>query len=218
MTREIGFRGPPGAASLSGRPAEIAVTTTMASKTRKAQEIAEIPPAGDTRACLAAVERGDTTKLMKLVGSGCPGDVCLAVVERGDLEMLQQLHARVERFPWSAALCTAAAHRGHLAVLQWLRAHGCEWDSGTADAAAANGRLATLQWALATDCPHDLDHLWLVAAEGGHVDVVEWLLPTASSAASASARSASVAAQVGGAAPDLGSLLTALDAHGRTAL
>jgi hypothetical protein len=101
--------------------------------------------------------------------------VCLAVVERGDLEMLQQLHARVERFPWSAALCTAAAHRGHLAVLQWLRAHGCAWDSGTADAAAANGRLATLQWALATDCPHDLDHLWLVAAEGGHVDVVEWL-------------------------------------------
>ena len=52
----------------------------------------------------------------------------------------------------------------------------------------------------------------------GRRDVVEWLLPTASSAASASARSASVAAQVGGAAPDLGSLLTALDAHGRTAL
>ena len=39
-----------------------------------------------------------------------------------------------------------AAQRGHLQVLQWIRAHGGEWTSRTANWAAQGGHLQILQW------------------------------------------------------------------------
>jgi hypothetical protein len=42
--------------------------------------------------------------------------------------------------------------RGHLAVLQWLRANGCPWDENTCSQAAWVGHLAVLQWARANGC------------------------------------------------------------------
>jgi hypothetical protein len=42
---------------------------------------------------------------------------------------------------------------GHLDVLRWARANGCEWDEGTCYAAAGGGHLAVLQWARANGCP-----------------------------------------------------------------
>jgi hypothetical protein len=40
-----------------------------------------------------------------------------------------------------------AAHGGHLAVLQWARANGCDWDRDECSAAAEeDGHLAVLQW------------------------------------------------------------------------
>eukprot|EP00316_Scyphosphaera_apsteinii_P003795 CAMPEP_0119299694 /NCGR_PEP_ID=MMETSP1333-20130426/1735_1 /TAXON_ID=418940 /ORGANISM="Scyphosphaera apsteinii, Strain RCC1455" /LENGTH=108 /DNA_ID=CAMNT_0007301203 /DNA_START=323 /DNA_END=645 /DNA_ORIENTATION=+ len=32
---------------------------------------------------------------------------------------------------WNKYICEAAASEGHLAVLQWARANGCDWGAGT---------------------------------------------------------------------------------------
>jgi hypothetical protein len=47
----------------------------------------------------------------------------------------------------------AAARGGHLAVLQWLRANGCQWDWLVCLFAAKNGHKAVLHWARANGCP-----------------------------------------------------------------
>ena len=44
---------------------------------------------------------------------------------------------------------------GHLAVLQWARANGCDWDWSTCSEAAVGGHLAVLQWARANGCDWD---------------------------------------------------------------
>jgi hypothetical protein len=48
--------------------------------------------------------------------------------------------------------CAAAAQHGHLEVLQWVRANGCDWDIGMCAAAAEGGHLEVLQWACANGC------------------------------------------------------------------
>jgi hypothetical protein len=42
---------------------------------------------------------------------------------------------------WNDRSCTVAAARGHLEVIKWLRANGCEWDKWTCAGAASNGHL-----------------------------------------------------------------------------
>jgi hypothetical protein len=46
------------------------------------------------------------------------------------------------------------AYKGHLEVLQWLRANGCPWDTSTCHWAAANGHFDMLSWAFANGAPH----------------------------------------------------------------
>ena len=50
-------------------------------------------------------------------------------------------------------LCAYSAEGGHLAVLQWARAHGRPWNTKTCACAAENGHLEVLQWARAHGCP-----------------------------------------------------------------
>ena len=44
---------------------------------------------------------------------------------------------------------------GHLEVLKWARANGCEWDEWICYAAARGGHLEVLKWAKANGCPYD---------------------------------------------------------------
>ena len=53
---------------------------------------------------------------------------------------------------WSETCCTAAAGRGHLSLLQWLRAEGCAWDAQTCSRAAFGGHLEVLIWARQNGC------------------------------------------------------------------
>ncbi len=41
---------------------------------------------------------------------------------------------------------------GHLEVLVWARANGCEWDDRTCAWAAQNGHPEVLEWARANGC------------------------------------------------------------------
>jgi hypothetical protein len=85
-----------------------------------------------------------------------------------------------DRNPHSARygdICSAAASRGALDVLSEARAIGCPWGR-TATNACRNGQLQLLQWAHG---PFQSDRVqlnrkcYVVAAEEGHLDVIEFL-------------------------------------------
>merc|ERR1719321_1049053 len=71
----------------------------------------------------------------------------------GHLAVLQW--ARAHGCPWDEYMCAYAAKKGHLEVLKWAQAHGCPWDKQTCARAAKNGHLEVLQWARAHGCPWD---------------------------------------------------------------
>ena len=93
--------------------------------------------------------------------------------KEGHLEVLQW--ARANGCQWNTNTCLFAASGGQLEVLQWARANGCGWDKGTCRAAAQSGHLEMLQWACANGCPWD-EHTCGNAAYG-------WSQETFSSAA-----------------------------------
>jgi hypothetical protein len=72
------------------------------------------------------------------------------VPEGGHLQLLQWM--RANGCDWDEYTCSAAARGGHLAVLQWARVNGCDWDEETCKAAAKGGHLVVLQWARANGC------------------------------------------------------------------
>jgi hypothetical protein len=67
-------------------------------------------------------------------------------------------------------LCAAAAQRGDIKLLEWLRNHDCPCDAATCSTAAVNGRLDVLMWAYKTGFPWDEGTCWC-AARGGHLHV-----------------------------------------------
>ena len=62
--------------------------------------------------------------------------------------MLEHIQSKNRR----DTLCDYTAKHGHLKVLQWARANGCEWNSSTCANAAHGGHLEVLQWARANSC------------------------------------------------------------------
>ena len=63
---------------------------------------------------------------------------------------------------------------GHLEVLQWARANGCDWDTGTCYLAAQEGHLDVLQWARANGCDWNSEKCAAIAAVRGHLDLLQW--------------------------------------------
>jgi hypothetical protein len=73
-------------------------------------------------------------------------------------------------------LCAHAASGGHLELLKWLRSHGCEWGR-TITAAARRGHIAIVQYAIGANCPLSSEALYpggfvVAAAESGNTDLV----------------------------------------------
>ncbi len=69
--------------------------------------------------------------MRKLHGAGCSlaKECCEQAALYGHLEVLKW--ARANGCEWDALTCASAAHGGHLEVLKWARANGCEWDALT---------------------------------------------------------------------------------------
>lgn len=80
-----------------------------------------------------------------------------------------QLHLRP-----GAVVCSLAAWHGHLHVLQWAHAEGCEMDASVCSSAADGGHLELLRWACAQGCVPD-SRACFFAAEMGHLAVLQWL-------------------------------------------
>ena len=68
-----------------------------------------------------------------------------------------------------------AAAQGDMELLEWLRTHACcEWDEGVCAVAAEHGHLRVLQW-LRVWCAWDA-HTCVYAALHGHMHVLQWVL------------------------------------------
>lgn len=93
----------------------------------------------------------------------------------GDLQGLQWLHS--SGCAWDVRVCSAAAHSGDLALLQWARQQSppCAWNKSTCSAAAAGGQLAVLQWVRQQrpPCPWD-EECCSSAAKAGHLSLLQW--------------------------------------------
>ena len=99
------------------------------------------------------------------------------LVANGYLELMKW--ARANGCPWEKYTCTAAARRGNLEMLKWLRdssIHGnkvAPWNEGTCDRAAQNGHLEVLKWLRSEDCPWGKGTCG-GAAFGGHLEILKW--------------------------------------------
>ena len=155
--------------------------------------------------CEAAASGGNLEILQWLRENNCPWNAwtCEEAAKGGYLEVLKW--ARTNGCSWNAWTCFAAACGGQLEVIKWARTNGCPWRTETCFAAARGGHLEVLEWAIENGCPHDeltlkyaakeavkmgnISYLnWLkeqgchfdkeiyrCAADGGHVEVLEWL-------------------------------------------
>jgi hypothetical protein len=127
--------------------------------------------------------------------------VMKGAAECNQLSALQFLHVQRCRWHWSAS--TAAAKRGDLEMLRWIREHGCNWNehsilseaasSGDVElaawvkqqpgvvcnesamvAAAAKGHTAMCEYLHAEQCPWN-ESACEGAAASGYVDTLRWL-------------------------------------------
>jgi hypothetical protein len=60
--------------------------------------------------------------------AGSIASACKAAAHGGHLHVLQWLHSEGGGLPMDPQACAHAARGGHLGVLQWLRANGYPWD------------------------------------------------------------------------------------------
>lgn len=119
-----------------------------------------------------AAWRGDVDALERETEDSWDVTVTWAAAKRGQLAALEFLLARGA--PHDALAPAAAAEHGHHECLRLLHAMGCKWDTYTCDMAARSGSLWCLRYAAECGCPLNPVTCALLAAEGGHLDCLEY--------------------------------------------
>jgi hypothetical protein len=76
---------------------------------------------------------------------------------------------------WGGGTCAAAASRGHLSTLDWLRSHDCPWDARALIGAIQAGRPDIFRWAARNGCPFSREGMWLAEED----DDLPWELEDA---------------------------------------
>jgi len=97
--------------------------------------------------------------------------------KRGSIEILKRIHfehtndfcSKSDRHIFAAAVTT-----GNLEICVWLKSNGFVWDSSARINTAKHGHLDVLKWLECEKC--EAVQCLKVAAEGGHTDIVIWLL------------------------------------------
>jgi hypothetical protein len=98
-------------------------------------------------------------------------DACAAAAGKGHLGALAWLRSR--GCPWDGSICCLAALGGHLEVLRYAHEHGCPWDEYICRLAAGGGHLEVLRYAHEHGCPWDGNTCY-GAASGGHLEVLRY--------------------------------------------
>jgi hypothetical protein len=151
----------------------------------------------------SAAAAGHQHVIEYLHAEGCPFDdaVYLAAAKNGHVPVLQRLR-ELDCAWYSAHLCTLAASRGLVHVLQWAKQQGAVFNEDTMAHAAAYGHIAvceyllaqqcpcddrvcfaaasccqleTLRWLFEQGCPYNAEMLWITAAEHGHISILSLL-------------------------------------------
>ena len=120
-----------------------------------------------------ATRNGNLAELNRLCSmSSClDSGVPLSAVLAGDQACLELLVSR--GFSLCQASTQAAAGKGNLPMLQYLRAHNCPWTIDVCLAAAYGGHAELLQWARANGAPWH--KAWCVDFARRHTDLCRWI-------------------------------------------
>jgi hypothetical protein len=130
----------------------------------------------DAEACTVAAERGHLETVRFLHESGCPWEadtICTRAARSGNIELMQYLQQRGGAF--SAQVMSAAVYGGHTQLCELLRGEQCPWDAQACRGAAYAGHVGTLRWLHEQGCPWDVHALRAVAAEEGHMSVLDFM-------------------------------------------
>ena len=131
----------------------------------------------DEKTCRAAAGGGHLEILKWARDNGCPWDeeTCTSAAARGQLDVLVWLRARF--CPWEGTECAAhALFHGHLKVLEWVLSNGVQWTIHLYYTAVKSGQLEAVKVLRRLGGPWDTvcDQTCYIAAEHGHVHVLEW--------------------------------------------
>jgi hypothetical protein len=131
-----------------------------------------------TSATCATVASMGHLQLQQLRQHGCPWDdneIGIKAARSGNVQMLQWLSEQGivfnERTIGSAASC------GHIAACEYLRfTEQCPWNTHVCMSAAEANHLDVLVWLREHGCPCDDQPVSLLAARGGSVEVMSYML------------------------------------------
>jgi len=141
----------------------------------------------DERALEGAAKYGhiDVLEWLKAQGhwSGEYRAICMAAAKGGHIDVIEWVLANEPIWPVpdlstyvlkgiGADLAAKAARRGHLWLLQWLRA---PYDAKAYVSAAKGGHLHVLEWLTAQGHPKDTRRAFAAAAERDRVRIMDWL-------------------------------------------
>ena len=103
-------------------------------------------------------------------------EVAITAVSRGLFSVLQELWDR-DLITWNTDMSEAAAKHGRLTMLKLARSKHFGWKSGTLRGAAEGGHLDIIEWAVKAGCKPSNEGLimYMQAARKGHVEVIKWL-------------------------------------------
>ena len=100
---------------------------------------------------------------------------CINAINTGRLDILQKAFDDGRLPTNNITLCEQAARKGHLHILQWLRAHNCKWDEWTCNRAVLHGHFHILQWAHDNGCPWWKDEMCCRVVDSGNLNILKWL-------------------------------------------
>ena len=92
---------------------------------------------------------------------------------RGHLEILKWFHVKGYIQGERQDLCVAAASRGHLESLKFLREIECKWDKYVVRGGVMSGSLETVKYCIENGCP--CDECCYVAAYYGYMPILQYL-------------------------------------------
>ena len=98
--------------------------------------------------------------------------VASEIIKVGNLETIKILHNNHNLC--DSKYMNRASRSGHLDVMKWLKANGCEFSWDTFDYASTNGSLVNMEWLKENGCEFDY-YTFTYAAKNGNSETMKWL-------------------------------------------
>jgi hypothetical protein len=106
------------------------------------------------------------------LGFSLSAEIFEAAASKGNLSIMRWLKEKC--CPWSSWTFYYASEHNNLVNIQWLRANGCPWSEETFVAAARNGNIENMIWLKQNGCPWDA-RTFYYAEDHGNPFNVKWL-------------------------------------------